>query len=333
MSGAGLETPLIQRPFAEVLAELEKERETLTPEQLDAKRREMVDGYTGTKFKKKKKEEFVIPTSPPDFTDIKSESALIYIFDFGRGWSCHRKAVKIGPKPFAKGSLRWAYHMAVVGESKSYVAKISNDPFEEKSAYFQDVTTQMYAKEYAKKYNQCRPPKVVDFLAVNLLELIDRADKPLCTAEQFIAGSYRKYNSNYGYVNEEERNTPQSLAHFSYEASSHEILVCDIQGVGDLYTDPQIHSRDGKYFGKGNMGPRGFEKFLKSHKCNAICRYLRLPPVNAKRQDSGTVPRDAYMPMPTLSKVTLNLELLASDPLACRLSEGRRDSKCCCVIL
>jgi len=35
------------------------------------------------------------------------------------------------------------------------------------------------------------------------------------------------------------------------------MLICDIQGVGDLYTDPQIHSADGKGFGNGNMGNFG----------------------------------------------------------------------------
>lgn len=28
----------------------------------------------------------------------------------------------------------------------------------------------------------------------------------------------------------------------------------DIQGVGDLYTDPQIHSEKGTDFGDGNLG-------------------------------------------------------------------------------
>ena len=112
--------------------------------------------------------------------------------------------------------------------------------------------------------------------------------------ERFIAGPYRKHNNNFGYVSEDERNTPQAFSHFSYEVSSHKILVCDIQvscrcaspslcfeialshflslqGVGDLYTDPQIHSRDGQGFGKGNMGDKGFQKFLGAHRCNAIC--------------------------------------------------------------
>ena len=35
------------------------------------------------------------------------------------------------------------------------------------------------------------------------------------------------------------------------------------QGVGDYYTDPQIHSLDGEGFGSGNMGPEGIRRFFK----------------------------------------------------------------------
>lgn len=41
------------------------------------------------------------------------------------------------------------------------------------------------------------------------------------------------------------RHTPQAFSHFTFERSGHELIVVDIQGVGDLYTDPQIHTMDG----------------------------------------------------------------------------------------
>ncbi len=43
-------------------------------------------------------------------------------------------------------------------------------------------------------------------------------------------------------VSADRRNTPQAFSHFSYEASDHQLIIVDIQGVGDIYTDPQIHS-------------------------------------------------------------------------------------------
>ena len=67
--------------------------------------------------------------------------------------------------------------------------------------------------------------------------------------EHFIEGDYMKYNSNSGFVdNTACRQTPQAFSHFTFERSGHELIVVDIQGVGDLYTDPQIHTADGKNF-------------------------------------------------------------------------------------
>ena len=41
----------------------------------------------------------------------------------------------------------------------------------------------------------------------------------------------------------------KAFSHFTFEASCHEQIVVDIQGVGDLYTDPQIHTSLGFEYG------------------------------------------------------------------------------------
>ncbi len=57
-----------------------------------------------------------------------------------------------------------------------------------------------------------------------------------------------------------------------------------------------MHSIDDpSAFGKGNLGAKGIDKFLSTHHCNAICRYLKLPAINARYSDLGTLPGTQYM--------------------------------------
>ena len=56
------------------------------------------------------------------------------------------------------------------------------------------------------------------------------------------------------------------------------LLVCDIQGKGDFWTDPAIHSADAMGFGAGNFGLDGCCAFFLNHQCSALCRELGLQP-------------------------------------------------------
>jgi hypothetical protein len=46
------------------------------------------------------------------------------------------------------------------------------------------------------------------------------------------------------------RHTPQAFSHFTYSFTQGTALCVDIQGVADLYTDPQIHTLDGQGYGE-----------------------------------------------------------------------------------
>ena len=45
-------------------------------------------------------------------------------------------------------------------------------------------------------------------------------------------------------------------------------------GVGDLYTDPQMHTVDQKEYGEANLGTRGMALFFSSHVCGPLCETI-----------------------------------------------------------
>jgi len=308
----------------------------ITKTEYSVRRNQLIDELTGTslttlaasQYKRRRgssaSENFsnlpaIIPKPPPDFSEFPAEKSIKYIYDLKtRTWHESEVDLKLDTVPFSRGSLRMVYHMEmeetdkdkeeVPGEAKNrYVAKISMNPQDNKNTkvYFRDVETQTIAKYYAEKFNEYHPPKKVDFIKACVLELTQREGNPIVGVEKFIPGPYRKHNSNYGYVSDEERNTPQAFSHFSWEASDHTLLICDIQGVGDLYTDPQIHHISGEGFGKGNLGMAGISKFLQKHRCNAICRYLKLPQLGNKVSDIGTIPTTRLMALNNIQIVTM----------------------------
>ena len=72
------------------------------------------------------------------------------------------------------------------------------------------------------------------------------------------------------------RITPQVFSAHSFYASEGTRLVADIQGVGDLYTDPQVLSVDYR-FGDGDLGPRGMALFFNSFRHNAVSDAMGIP--------------------------------------------------------
>ena len=145
---------------------------------------------------------------------------------------------------------------------------------------------QMEAKAWGARFDECKPPKQVDFLQAFLIQLPERPDKPLFACERVIEGEYVKHNNNSGFVEEHHRSTPQAFSHFTFQSSSGRLMIIDIQGVGDLFTDPQIHTEDGMEYGEGNLGSHGMALFFNGHECDALCQALHLCPFPLGPQDA-----------------------------------------------
>ena len=114
--------------------------------------------------------------------------------------------------------------------------------------------------------------------------MVQRPGQPLYNVEVLFGGQYEKHNTNGGAVTS-DRNTPQAYSHFSFVASNKQMCVCDIQGVMDMYTDPQVHTADGTGFGQGNLGTDGIHRFLASHQCNEICAFLGLTQPKTEQEE------------------------------------------------
>lgn len=105
------------------------------------------------------------------------------------------------------------------------------------------------------------------------------------TVEEYIDGNFVKYLNNNGMVcvkTSALSEKAECLAHFSYEKSSHKLMVLDIQGTGHKLYDPEIASselleNDEFLFCTGNLSQTAIDTFIGSHRCSIYCKSLGLP--------------------------------------------------------
>lgn len=236
------------------------------------------------------------------------ENAVKHTFNPAtRTWTTCAITVSLAARPFQQGTMRRVYEMidySLPQSQQQCVAKVSKDINEPRQTYFNESEMQHKCKEFAQRYNCLNPPKRIDFVDSWVVEFTNRAGpngrgKMVALVEPMLRGYYTKHSNNFGFVSPEDRNTPQAFSHWTWVVSGGRQLVCDIQGVGDTFTDPQIHSNAGHrnyLYGRGDMGIEGIQHFFATHRCNGICRSLGLPTTPATemmgpRRECGTAVR------------------------------------------
>ncbi|OCT64234.1 eukaryotic elongation factor 2 kinase [Xenopus laevis] len=277
--------------------------------------------------------------------DIETEHAIRHRYNAVSGqWFKDDVLIKMASQAFGRGAMRECYrtkklsnfsHKQQWKSAYNYVAKRYLETVD-RDVYFEDVRLQMEAKLWGEEYNRHKPPKQVDIMQMCIIEMKDRPGKPLFHLEHYIEGKYIKYNSNSGFVRDDNiRLTPQAFSHFTFERSGHQLIVVDIQGVGDLYTDPQIHTESGTDFGDGNLGVRGMALFFHSHACNKICKSMGLTPFDHSPREKSVLDNCTKM-LQTAQTVVRGIEEKCGSnrvrtmsgsrpPLLSRLSENSDD--------
>ena len=192
-----------------------------------------------------------------------------------------------------RGAMRTAFRMSEFQPSSrrggSYTESVAKrfhagagiNARQQRDAHFNEAATQMIAEGFARMYNAepaVASNKRANKIAFASASVLEMPGGQFANAEFLMPGNYVKHNNNDGAV-ASRREVPQAFSHFTLERSRGALIVVDIQGVGDFFTDPQIHTRvgDGRtHYGLGNLGAEGIRKFCASHRCNAVCRALRL---------------------------------------------------------
>lgn len=155
-----------------------------------------------------------------------------------------------------------------------------------------EIQQQRAAQKLIYTFNQVKPqtiPYTPRFLEVSLVYC--HSANQWLTIEKYMTGEFRKYNNNNG-DEIAPTNTLEELmlafSHWTYEYTRGELLVLDLQGVGENLTDPSVIKPEdkqsrGMVFGPANLGEDAIRSFIAKHRCNSCCGKLRLP--DLKRND------------------------------------------------
>ncbi|XP_041642551.1 transient receptor potential cation channel subfamily M member 6 isoform X2 [Cheilinus undulatus] len=164
-----------------------------------------------------------------------------------------------------------------------------------------EIQQQRAAQKMMQIFNQVKPDDIHHsprFLDVSLV--LWHSNGQWLTIERNMSGDFRKYNNNTG-----EEIAPccsleeilLAFSHWTYEYSCRELLVLDMQGVGEVLTDPTVIMADNQsgtrgemLFGPDNLGAAAISGFLQKHSCSACCRRLGLSDLRKHPDNCGAEP-------------------------------------------
>ncbi|XP_061624591.1 transient receptor potential cation channel subfamily M member 6 isoform X4 [Phyllopteryx taeniolatus] len=224
-------------------------------------------------------------------------------------WSSRGLSAMLQPLPSEEGSLdgglrqgcrvlcTWAERDALIPGMVYIVKAFRPEVLSAWQKYFhgstalqlclREIQQQRAAHRMMQVFNQIKPASIKHspkFLDVSLV--LWHSNGQWLTIERNMSGNFRKYNNNTG-----EETTPScpleelllAFSHWTYEYSCRELLVLDVQGVGEELTDPtvvmaEMHSGavSEMLFGPDNLGDSAINAFLLKHSCGACCHTLGL---------------------------------------------------------
>ena len=155
------------------------------------------------------------------------------------------------------------------------------------------VQMQMLARNFAQKLEQELKQAgnlevygpTLSYKRIYMGRIHGESDDDWVTVEEYIDGEFTKYVNNTGKpcgIDSDIRKKCESLAHFSYEHSSGNLMVVDMQGSGHTLFDPEIASKElvqGEelLFSTGNLSVTAINCFIEHHPdCNLYCTILGL---------------------------------------------------------
>ena len=206
--------------------------------------------------------------------------------------------IKKAKQPFAEGTQNVVYYAREDRSRKKLVVKESKfqrSLEDRKSQYLTALHIYGLADHYAKMFNDEKPRDVPEiyFNEVKFCEQTKIVNGSVISMpyiyEQYMEGTYLKYNTNGGWVNPDLSHysaAAQAFSHYTWIKSKKQLVVCDLQGVTKsnkiFLTDPAIHCKEYMLlqpkYGGNNLGPPGIKKFFESHKCNNVCTKMKLQP-------------------------------------------------------